>query len=99
LIANIPAGYSDGYRLAFSNKASVLIHGQRAPVIGKVTMNTLMVDVSDIKGVQAGDEVVLYGRQGDEEITQAELESINGALLADLYTIWGNSNPKVLKSK
>jgi hypothetical protein len=72
LIANIPAGYSDGYRRAFSNKASVLIHGQ---------------------GAQAG------GKQGDEEITQIELETINGALLADLYTIWGNSNPKVLKSR
>ncbi|ONH49742.1 hypothetical protein BLL36_28405 [Pseudomonas cedrina subsp. cedrina] len=99
MIANIPAGYSDGYRRAFSNKASVLIHGQRAPVIGKVTMNTLMVDVSGIKGVQPGDEVVLYGKQGNDEITQTELETINGALLADLYTIWGNSNPKVLKLK
>lgn len=99
LIANIPAGYSDGYRRAFSNKASVLIHGQRAPVIGKVTMNTLMVDVSAIEGVKAGDEVVLYGKQGDEEITQAELEEFNGALLADLYTVWGNSNPKVLKAQ
>ncbi|WP_137818762.1 alanine racemase [Pseudomonas sp. 2FG] len=99
LIANIPAGYSDGYRRAFSNKASVLIRGQRAPVIGKVTMNTLMVDVSAIKGVQPGDEVVLYGKQGTNEITQTELEEINGALLADLYTIWGNSNPKVLKAE
>lgn len=99
LIANVPAGYSDGYRRAFSNKASVLILGQRAPVIGKVTMNTLMVDVSGIKGVKAGDEVVLYGKQGQEEITQGELETINGALLADLYTIWGNSNPKILKSR
>ncbi|MDH4563890.1 alanine racemase [Pseudomonas sp. BN411] len=99
LIANIPAGYSDGYRRAFSNKASVLINGQRARVIGKVTMNTLMVDVTDIQGVKPGDEVVLYGRQGKDEITQAELEAINGALLADLYTVWGNSNPKVLKAK
>ena len=99
LVANIPAGYSDGYRRAFSNKASVLINGKRAPVIGKVTMNTLMVDVTDVPGVKPGDEVVLYGKQGGEEITQAELETINGALLADLYTIWGNSNPKVLKGK
>lgn len=98
-VANIPAGYSDGYRRAFSNKASVLINGKRAPVIGKVTMNTLMVDVTDIPGVKAGDEVVLYGKQGADEITQAELETINGALLADLYTVWGNSNPKVLKAK
>ncbi len=99
LIANIPAGYSDGYRRAFSNKASVLVNGKRAPVIGKVTMNTLLVDVTDIPGVKPGDEVVLYGKQGQEEITQEELEAINGALLADLYTVWGNSNPKVLKAK
>jgi len=98
-IANIPVGYSDGYRRGFSNKASVLINGQRAPVIGKVTMNTLMVDVTAIQGVKPGDEVVLYGKQGDEEITQGELETINGALLADLYTVWGNSNPKVLKGR
>ncbi|MOA68957.1 Lysine/arginine racemase precursor [compost metagenome] len=62
-------------------------------------MNTLMVDVTDIQGVKPGDEVVLYGKQGKDEITQAELEAINGALLADLYTVWGNSNPKVLKAK
>lgn len=99
LVANIPAGYSDGYRRAFSNKASVLINGKRAPVIGKVTMNTMMVDVTDVPGVKPGDEVVLYGKQGSDEITQAELETFNGALLADLYTVWGNSNPKVLKAK
>ncbi|MGH8353678.1 MAG: alanine racemase [Pseudomonas sp.] len=99
LLANIPVGYSDGYRRAFTNKAHVLIHGQRAPVVGKVSMNTLMVDVTDIKGVRPGDEIVLFGKQGDGEITQAELEEFNGALLADLYTVWGNSNPKFLKSK
>ncbi|MCY1358281.1 Lysine/arginine racemase [compost metagenome] len=62
-------------------------------------MNTLMVDVTEIQGVKPGDEVVLYGKQGKDEITQAELEAINGALLADLYTVWGNSNPKVLKEE
>lgn len=99
LIANIPAGYSDGYRRAFSNKASVLINGHRAPVVGKVTMNTLMVDVSGIPGVKYGDEVVLYGKQGEDEITQQEVETINGVTMADLYTVWGNSNPKVLKAR
>ncbi|NER58971.1 alanine racemase [Pseudomonas sp. MAFF212428] len=99
LIANIPAGYSDGYRRAFSNKASVLINGHRAPVVGKVTMNTLMVDVSAIPGVKYGDEVVLYGKQADDEITQQEVETINGVTMADLYTVWGNSNPKVLKAR
>ena len=97
LLANLPVGYSDGYRRAFSNKGNVLIRGRRAPVVGRVTMNTTMVDVTDIPGVQAGDEVVLFGRQGEECITQAEIEDQTGVILADQYTIWGNSNPKFLR--
>ena len=99
-LANLPFGYSDGYRRAFTNKGAVLIGGERAPVVGKVSMNTTMVDVTDIvanKGVNIGDEVVIYGAQGDARISQAEIEDINGALLADLYTIWGNSNPRLIK--
>ncbi|WP_019101830.1 alanine racemase, partial [Chromobacterium haemolyticum] len=56
LLANIPVGYSDGYRRAFTNKAHVLVNGQRAPVVGKVSMNTLMVDVTEIPGAKIGDE-------------------------------------------
>ncbi|MNQ01304.1 Lysine/arginine racemase precursor [compost metagenome] len=96
-LANISVGYSDGYRRVFTNKAAVLINGYRAPVVGKVSMNTLMVDVTDIPDVHPGAEVVLFGKQGDAEIAQSELEDFNGALLADLYTVWGNSNPKFLK--
>lgn len=97
-LANLPMGYSDGYRRVFTNKGHVLIAGKRVPVMGKVSMNTTMVDVTDIvKDVKVGDEVVLFGKQGNSEITQAEVEEINGALLADLYTIWGNSNPKFTK--
>jgi alanine racemase len=73
-------GYSDGYRRAMSNKAYVLIHGQKAPVVGKTSMNTTMVDVTDIKGIKPGDEVVLFGRQGDAEVKQSDLEEYNGAL-------------------
>ena len=96
-LANISVGYSDGYRRLFTNKAAVLINGHRAPVVGKVSMNTLMVDVTNIPGVHPGAEVVLFGKQGSEEISQGELEGFNDALLADLYTVWGNSNPKFLK--
>ncbi|MFB2539453.1 MULTISPECIES: alanine racemase [unclassified Acinetobacter] len=97
-LANLPMGYSDGYRRVFTNKGHVLIAGQRVPVVGKVSMNTTMVDVTDIHDqVKAGDEVVLFGKQDNSEITQAEVEDINGALLADLYTVWGNSNPKFNK--
>lgn len=95
-LANIPAGYSDGYRRVFTNKGFVLIDGRRAPVVGKVSMNTLMVDVTDIPAASSGDEVALFGKQGGSEITQNEVEGINGALLADLYTVWGSSNPKIL---
>ena len=97
LLANLPVGYSDGYRRAHSNKADVLVRGRRAPVLGNVTMNTTMVDVTDIPGVQAGDEVVLFGAQGQERITQAEIEKISGVVLADQYTIWGASNPKIVR--
>lgn len=95
-LANITVGYSDGYHRVFTNKGVVLIEGRRVPVVGKVSMNTLMVDVTDVPEVKAGDEVVLFGKQGGAEVTQAEIEEINGALLADLYTVWGNSNPKIM---
>lgn len=99
-LANLPMGYSDGYRRVFTNKGTVLIAGQRAKVVGKVSMNTTMVDVTDFYDqVKVGDEVVIFGKQGKEEITQAEVEEINDALLADLYTIWGNSNGKFVKSE
>ncbi len=58
-LANITVGYSDGYRRAFTNKGIVLINGHRVPVVGKVSMNTLMVDVTDVPTVKSGDEVVL----------------------------------------
>lgn len=98
LLANIPVGWSDGYGRAFSNKGTVLLHEQRAPVVGKVSMNTLMVDVSDIPGVQIGDEVVLFGKQGTAEITRAEIEQITGLPFGDHYTMWGAANPKVVCS-
>lgn len=97
LLANLPVGYSDGYRRAYSNRGSVLVRGRRAAVVGRVTMNTTMVDVTDIAGVEAGDEVVLFGRQGGDEITQAEIEEVTGVILADQYTVWGSSNPKILR--
>jgi alanine racemase len=97
LLANIPVGYSDGYSRRFSNKADVLVRGQRAPVMGRVTMNTIMVDVTDIPGVVAGDEVVLFGRQGQQEVSQADIESWTDNFLPAETTVWGNSLPKVLK--
>ena len=81
----------------FSNKGYVLINGHKVPVVGKVSMNTTMVDVTDFPDIKAGDAVVVYGKQGNEEVKQADVEEYNGALLADLYTVWGNSNQRKLK--
>ena len=105
-LANVPVGYSDGYRRIFSRtdrqaaegarSPEVLIHGRRAPVVGLVTMNVMMVDVTDIPApVRAGDEVVLFGQQGNESIPIDELMGIAGTNPPDLYTLWGNSLPKL----
>lgn len=95
-LANLPIGYADGYRRVFSNKGMVLINGHKVPVVGKISMNTTMVDVTDFPDIKEGDEVVLFGKQKGAEITQEEIETLNGALLSDLATVWGNSNPKIL---
>lgn len=73
MIATIPVGYADGYARTLSNKADVLIHGQRAPICGRVCMDQFMVDVTDIPNVKTGDKVTLIGKDGDEQITMEEL--------------------------
>ena len=73
LIATLPLGYADGYSRRLSNRAEVLVRGKRAKVAGIVCMDLTMVDVSQIPDVQAGDEVVLLGKQGTDEITAVEM--------------------------
>ncbi len=72
-IAIIPVGYGDGYNRALSNRCDVLLRGRRYPVVGRVCMDVTMVDVGLTNDVQVGDEVVLMGRQGEEEISIFEL--------------------------
>ncbi len=71
-VAVLCAGYGDGIPRAVSNKASVLVHGVRCPVLGRVTMDQTVVDVTGVEGVASGDEAVLVGRQGDDEISVGE---------------------------
>ena len=68
-IATVPVGYADGYRRSLSGKFYVLIHGKRAPILGRVCMDQMMVDVTDIPETSVGDRVTLVGRDGDEVIT------------------------------
>ena len=74
-VATIPAGYADGYRRNLSNRFYVLIRGCRAPILGRVCMDQMMVDVTDIPGVQPGDPVVLMGTDGKEAITAEEISA------------------------
>ncbi len=73
LVATIPVGYADGYRRSLSGRFYVLIRGQRASILGRVCMDQMMVDVTDIPGVQAGDGVVLFGADGGSRITVEEI--------------------------
>jgi alanine racemase len=72
-VAILTAGYGDGYLRSASNRARVLIGGQRCPVLGRVTMDQTIVDVSAVPRVQPGDEAVLIGQQGDGQITANDL--------------------------
>jgi len=71
--ALVPIGYGDGYHRLISNRGGVLIHGQRAPVRGRVSMDQIVVDVTHIDDVQVGDEAVMIGTQGDAQLTATDV--------------------------
>ena len=79
VVATIPVGYADGYRRSLSGKFYVLIRGQRAPILGRVCMDQMMVDVTDIPGVTLNDKVVLVGRDGEEVITMEAIAAAAGS--------------------
>ena len=90
-IATLAMGYADGYPRQTSNQgAQVLIRGERCPVLGRITMDQLMVDVTDLpRDVAPGEEVVLFGKQGDEEITVGEVAAWAGTITWDVLTRLG----------
>ena len=72
-VATVPVGYADGYRRSLSGRFHVLIRGKRAPILGRICMDQMMVDVTDIPDVALNDRVVLVGRSGEEEITMEQM--------------------------
>jgi alanine racemase len=92
-VATVPVGYADGYPRSLSDRADVLIGGHRCRVVGSVTMDQLIVDCGDLK-VATGDEVVLLGRQGDEEVTAWELARHLDTVAYEIVTRIGPRVPR-----
>ena len=85
-VALIPIGYGDGYRRSLTNRGVMLIGGRRAPLIGRVSMDQIVADITDLDGVQQNDPVVLLGRQGDECLTAEELAFLAGTINYEVTT-------------
>lgn len=92
-IASLPVGFGEGYPRALFNKGVVLIHGKRCPVIGRVSLNVLTIDVTDLDSeVRMGDEVVLIGSQGGEEITFEEMADRFSSVHTEIHLMAGSLN-------
>jgi alanine racemase len=94
-VATVPVGYGDGYARTLSNKSSVIIRGKKAPVIGRICMDQMMVDVSDIPDVSMYDTVTLIGRDGGESITLEELGDLSGRFNYEFACCLGNRIPRI----
>lgn len=99
VVGLLPVGYTDGYSRLLSNKASVLIHGRRAPVIGRVTMDQIMIDLSDVSDVTVGDEAVLMGEVGNQRITAGDLGSLEQSISYEVLSTVGKLVPRVYLDK
>lgn len=96
-VATIPVGYGDGYPRSLSNKGSVLIHGKRARILGRVCMDQFMVDVTDIPETKFMDRVVLVGSDGDDRISVEELSELSGRFNYEFVCCLGKRIPRVYR--
>lgn len=96
VIATVPAGYADGINRLLSSNGYMLVRGKRAPIIGRVCMDLTMIDVTGIDGAAVHDEVVIIGRQGDEEITADELAAKTGTINYEVVTSLAPRVPRII---
>ncbi len=94
-IATVPVGYADGYPRALSNKSSVIIHGKKAPVLGRVCMDQMMVDVTFIPEAKEGDTVTLVGKDEDAVITMDDLSKLSDHLNYEFVCDIGKRVPRL----
>ena len=96
-VATIPVGYGDGYPRSLSNKGSVLIHGKRARILGRVCMDQFMVDVTEIPETKFMDRVMLVGSDGDDRISVEELSELSGRFNYEFVCCLGKRIPRVYR--
>lgn len=97
-IATLPVGYADGFMRILSNKGAVLVRGQRAPIVGRISMDLSTIDVTDVTGVEIGDVVVLIGRQGGEEMGASEMAALAGTIPYEILCRIGGRVTRVYRS-
>jgi alanine racemase len=94
IIATVPAGYADGYCRSLSNRGEALVCGRRVPVVGRICMDQLLLDVSSVKSATLGDEVTLYGGQGPQRIAVEEMAGLLGTINYELLCNIGKRVPR-----
>lgn len=97
MVATLPIGYADGLPRRLSNKGYVLIHGQKAPIIGRICMDQTMIDVTDIPGVKPYDEVIIYGKQDHQYISVDENAQMLDMINYELVTMIGKRIPRLYR--
>jgi len=97
-IATLPVGYADGYNRRFSNRGEVLVRGRRVPVVGRVSMDLVTIDVTDVDDAALGDEVVLLGNQQGEEIAVEELAAKLDTITYEVFCSISARVPRVYHS-
>lgn len=97
-IATLPVGYADGYNRLLSNRGEVLIRGRRVPVVGRVSMDLVTIDVTDVPDAAPGDEVILLGSQGDETISAEQIAERTGTISYEVFCAVSARVPRVYRS-
>ena len=97
VIATLPIGYADGLHRNLSNNMEVLVRGKRVPQVGTICMDMILIDVTEVPDVQMGDEVVIFGKQGEEEITVEELAKRSNTIPYEILCNVGKRVPRVYR--